>query len=76
MTMTTLLAGWFGPVVYVAAVVAVLALIGRLAVPRAERVPLREWRLRDIGANAVLGWRVLLDIGDAAYRAKMRALGL
>lgn len=76
MTMTTLLSGWLGPVVYAAVVVAILALIGRVTVPRAERVPLREWGLRDVAGNAVLGWRVLLDIGDAAYRAKMRALGL
>ncbi len=59
------LASPFGIVVYAAAVVAVFAALGRCAVPRLERVPLRAWGWRDLLGNAVVGVHVLAGLGDA-----------
>ncbi|NYF97127.1 hypothetical protein [Janibacter cremeus] len=37
-----------------------LAALGRQAQPRVERVPVGEWRLRDVVANIVIGYSLLV----------------
>lgn len=39
--------------------VAFLAALGRNGIPRAERIPVWSWGFRDLGANLVLGARVM-----------------
>ncbi len=62
------LAGPLGPLVYVAAVVVVVAALGRSVVPRAERLPVRAWGWRDLIGNTVTGLRVLARLGEAKDR--------
>lgn len=50
--------------VWVAAVVA----LGRMAVPSAERVALRCWRLRNVRAAAAIGRRELSDVVGHAHQ--------
>lgn len=66
------LASPYGVVIFTAAVVVALALIGRQRAPRLERLPIASWHLRDLSGNAVLGWFVLLDIGERAYQQRER----
>lgn len=66
------LASPYGVVVFAAAVVMALALIGRHQVPRPERLPIASWHLRDLSGNAVLGWFVLLDLGERAHQQRER----
>lgn len=74
--MGAILGSWFGPVLYAGAVLLVLAAIGRSTVPRRERLPMSELGWRDALGNAAIGWRVLEQIGEAMYRARMRMYGL
>lgn len=46
----------------------ILAALGRAAIPRAERVPLRAWRWPDLLANIARGGRVLWTLHEGHCR--------
>ncbi|MFI7483952.1 hypothetical protein ACH9EU_16225 [Kocuria sp. M1R5S2] len=50
---------------FVLILIAVLAGVGRFSVPPRERVALRRWTLRDLGANVLRGITVLGEHGPA-----------
>lgn len=45
-----------------AGVVAWLATLGRQAMPKAERLPLKSWRLRELMSNVTIGYHQLVCV--------------
>jgi hypothetical protein len=51
-------------IMFVVALLAVFAALGRSAMPRAERVPVTRWSARDLLGNALAGARRLAQLHE------------
>lgn len=52
----------------VSAGVAWLATLGRQAMPKAERLPLKSWRLRELMSNVTIGYHQLVCVNRRMRR--------
>lgn len=52
-----------------AGVVAWLAALGRQAMPKAERLPLKCWRLRELMSNVIIGYHQLVCVSRRMQRS-------